>query len=219
MQSSNSTDMTSAEAIVDVGREQLARVYAKAFLSATESQDQASLVEELDSLVADVLDKFPPFDANLTTEMLSHDERVELIDNVLGGRASGPVINLLKALSSNHRTSALRSVVKTVHKLYGESKGQHEVRVYVPQAMSSDLQSDLRQALQSRLGVDSEFHFHINPDLIGGMVVQVGDTVFDGSVRTMLERARQQMVVKAVDAIESRPEKFLIDGEVSQLGE
>jgi F-type H+-transporting ATPase subunit delta len=59
--------------------------------------------------------------------------------------------------------------------------------------------------------VNAEFHFHVKPELIGGMVVQVGDTVFDGSVRTTLERARRQMVESAVAAIESRPDKFMLD--------
>ncbi len=211
MQSPNSTNLTSAEAIIDVGKEQLARTYAKAFLAATESLDQAGLVEELDSLVADVLDKFPDFNFHLTSDFLSHDERVELIDVVLGGRASAPVVNLLKVLSQNHRLGMLRLLVRTIHKLYGEMNGRHEVRVYVPEVLSADLQQGLRQALQTRLGVEADFHFHIKPELIGGMVVQVGDTVFDGSVRTTLERARQQMVMRAIDAIESRPDKFIIE--------
>jgi F-type H+-transporting ATPase subunit delta len=144
---------------------------------------------------------------------LSHEERLDLVDAVLGGRASPPVVNLLKVLSQNHRNGMLRLVVRTIHQMYGELNGRHEVRVYVPHPLADDLQQGLRQALQSRLGVEADFHFHIKPELIGGMVVQVGDTVFDGSVRTTLERARQQMVIKAVDAIESRPEKFIIEGE------
>lgn len=209
MSMNTSTDLTSAEHILDVGEEQLARTYGKAFLSATESLDQAGLVEELGSLVTDVLDKFKEFDVHLTTDFLSHDERVELIDKVLGSRASAPVVNLLKTLSQNHRNGATRAVVKMIRKLHGEMHGRHEVRVYVPQPLSSELQSNLQQALRNKLGIDSDFFFHTKPDLIGGIVVQVGDTVFDGSVRTTLEKTRQQMVMKAIDAIESRPDKFV----------
>lgn len=209
MSMNTSTDQTSAEHILDVGEEQLARTYGKAFLSATESLDQAGLVEELGSLVTDVLDKFKDFDVHLTTDFLSHDERVELIDKVLGSRASAPVVNLLKTLSQNHRNGATRAVVKMIRKLHGEMHGRHEVRVFVPQPLSSELQSNLQQALRNKLGIDSDFFFHTKPDLIGGIVVQVGDTVFDGSVRTTLEKTRQQMVMKAIDAIESRPDKFV----------
>jgi len=209
MSMNNSTDLTSADHVLDVGQEQLARTYGKAFLSATESLDQASLVQELESLVSDVLNKFKDFDFHLTSDFLSHDERVDLIDKVLGTRASGPVVNLLKTLSQNHRNGATRAVIKMIRKLHGESKGRHEVRVYVPQPLSSELQNNLQQALQSKLGIESDFFFHTKPELIGGIVVQVGDTVFDGSVRTTLEKTRQQMVMKAIDAIESRPDKFV----------
>lgn len=211
MQASQPTDLTSAEAIVDVSQERLARTYAKAFLGATESQNQSQLVDELDSLVTDVLDKFPDFNFYVTSGALSHDERVALIDGVLGSRASEPVVNLLKVLSQHQRTPLLRQVVRTIRKMHSELNGRHEVRVYSPQPLAGDLQQGLRDALRSRLGVEADFHFHINPDLIGGLVVQVGDTVFDGSVRTTLERTRQQMVMMAIDAIESRPDKFIID--------
>ncbi|WP_425398810.1 ATP synthase F1 subunit delta [Aeoliella sp.] len=213
MQPDRSTDMTSAETVLDIDQEQLARIYAKAFLSATASMDRDALVEELESLVADVLDKFPDFDFNLTSNFLSHEEREELIDKVFGPRASASVVNLLKTLSKNGRPGMVRSVVRTVRKMYGEMHGRHEVRVYAPQELSADLQAGLEQALQARLGVMADFHFHIKPDLIGGMVVQVGDTVFDGSVRTTLERARRKMVMQAVEAIETRPESFFDDTE------
>jgi F-type H+-transporting ATPase subunit delta len=206
-----SINQSSAETVFDVDQEQLARIYAKAFLTATSSQDQAALVEELDSLVGDVLDKFREFDFRLTSSVLSHEEREVLIDNVLGSRASVPVVNLLKTLSQNGRQILVRPVVAAIHKLVGEMRGEYEVRVYVPSELSTELTDGLRQALQSRLGVNAEFHFHVKPELIGGMVVQVGDTVFDGSVRTTLERARRQMVESAVAAIESRPDKFMSD--------
>ncbi len=213
MNDSNSTELSNGESIVDVGEEQLARVYAKAFLAATESLDQQSLLEELDSLVTDVLEKFADFRYYLTTDFLSHDERVTLIDGVFGGRASEPVMNLLKVLSQNRRMGMLAVVARAARKMYGELQGRHEVRVFVPQPLSADLQQGLRDALHARLGVESDFRLQVKPELIGGMVVQVGDTVFDGSVRSTLERTRQQMVVKAVDAIESQPEKFVIQGE------
>lgn len=206
-----SINQSSAETVFDVDQEQLARIYAKAFLAATSSQDHAALVEELDSLVSDVLDKFPEFDFRLTSSVLSHEEREVLIDKVLGSRATASVVNLLKTLSLNGRQILVRPVAKTIHKLFGEMQGKHEVRVYVPGELSSELTDGLRQALQSRLGVAAEFHFFVKPELIGGMVVQVGDTVFDGSVRTTLERARRQMVESAVAAIESRPGKFISD--------
>lgn len=208
---SNASDPSGTSSTIDVGQEQLARMYAKAFLGATESLDQQALVAELESLVADVLDKFPEFDRCLTSDGLSHDERSQLIDGVLGGRASEPVINLLKVLSERHRYAALRAVVRAIRKMYDEQNGRREVQVYVPQSLSDDLQASLRQALQSRLGIEPKFTFHINPDLIGGMIVQVGDTVFDASVRTEFEKARQRMIVEAIDAIETRPERFLVE--------
>lgn len=205
---------TNSDKVIDVGQEQLARIYARAFLGAIEKTGNAArLVEELDSLVADVLDRFPEFEQTLMSHSLKHDEREKIILAVFGGRASEQVVNLLKVLSKNDRMELLRLVAKLVHRLYGESQGRYEVKVFTAHELGRELQAELRQVLQAKLGIEPEFVFRIHPDLIGGMVIQVGDTVYDGSVQTTLERTRQQMFVKTIDAIETRPERFISDVE------
>lgn len=197
------------EKMVDIGEEQLALVYAKAFVGAAVAHgDPQGLVDELHSLVEDVLEPHPDFEHALCGYFLSHDERVHLIETVLGGRASQEVINLLKAMSYHNRTSVLRLLVKTVHRLYAESQGRYQVSVRVAQALGDELKEELRNSLQATLGIEPVLDIRVDPELLGGIVVQVGDTVYDGSVRTMLERTRQRMITNAIDAIESRPQSF-----------
>lgn len=200
------------ETVLDVRQEQLAKIYARAFVSAANAKGKgAELVEELDSLVTDVLDRFPEFDRALTGDALSEDDAIQLIERVFKGRASDEVVNLLKIMAHHRRLSALRMVAHTVHQLYGESLGRRTVTVTTATELSAELQQELAAALKAKLGIEAEFVIKVDPDLIAGMIVQVGDTIFDGSVRTALERTRQQMVERAIDAIESRPEKFLLE--------
>ena len=63
--------------------------------------------------------------------------------------------------------------------------------------------------MKQSLGAEPVITTVINPDLIAGFVVRVGDRVYDASARTSFERARTAMVARAVEAIQSRPEQFM----------
>lgn len=200
------------ETVLDVRQEQLARIYARAFVSAAVAAGKGGeLVEELDSLATDVLDRNPEFDKALTGDVLSEDEATQLIDRVFKGRASEEVVNLLKIMAHHRRLGALRMVVRMVHKLWGESQGRREVVVRTATELTEPLRAELTSALKAKLGIDAELIVKVDPELIAGMVVQVGDTIYDGSVRTSLERTRREMVERAIDAIEKQPEKFLLE--------
>ncbi len=207
-----SEQKSNTEAVYNVDEEQLALVYAKAFLGAARSAgDIEGLVAELRSLVEDVFDPFPDFETAIGAHSLSHTERVNMIDAVFKGRASETVLHLFKVLSLNDRTGSMRMVAKMVHKLHGESQGRRQVQILTAQPLSQELTTELRDAIQTKLGIEPEFSMSVDPELIAGMVIQVGDTVYDGSVRTSLERARQQMVASAIEAIENRPDKFVAE--------
>ena len=212
MSDTNSNAEHDSDAVHDVGEEQLARIYAKAFLGAAEATGNVDgLVGEIDSLLEDVLDPFPEFEVTLGAPSLTHDERIEIIDAVFKSRASEPVLNFLKVLSQNDRTSSLRAVARMIHKLHGESLGRHKVLIHTAQPLDASLLGELKNTLQAKLGIEPELSVQVNPDLIGGLMIQLGDKVYDGSVRTALAKTRQQMVEKAIHAIEKNPEKFLSD--------
>ena len=59
------------------------------------------------------------------------------------------------------------------------------------------------------LGADPIVTQRVNPDLIAGFVIRVGDRVYDGSVQTRLEKMRLAMIERAVDAIQKTPQKFV----------
>lgn len=196
--------------VLDVRQDQVGQVYAKAFLAAAREADQVGpLVEELESVEKDLLDKFPQFDAALTSGTLSEDETIALIDGVFKGRASSQVINLLKVMAHHHRLGALRMVVHTVRQKYAESRGHAEVRLRSALPLAPELEQELKATLQAKLGIEADFVMEVDPEIIGGLMIQVGDTVYDGSVRTMFERTRKEMVERAIDAIETRPAVFV----------
>jgi F-type H+-transporting ATPase subunit delta len=74
--------------------------------------------------------------------------------------------------------------------------------------MDGALQSEVTTALRTSLAAEPVVSIYVDPSLIAGFVVKVGDTVYDGSIRTRFERARKAMIERAIADIESHPEKF-----------
>jgi F-type H+-transporting ATPase subunit delta len=198
------------ETVMDVTAEQIARVYAQAFMGvAAKSPNAESLVDEIGSVVADVLDRFPQLETTLRAELVSQEQKEQVIDRVFGRRASADVLNFLKVLSRHDRLNLLRPIARIVKRLHAERSGLTDVEVRVAAELDDGLRGEIEQRLQRALGTRPVLHVKMDPSLIAGIWIRVGDRVFDGSIRTQLEHARRHMIDRATERIETAPEKFL----------
>ena len=198
------------ETVFDVGAEQLARVYAKAALDAAgDKPAQDQMVEELDAIVDEVLNQYPDIEQVLSSALVSKDEKLGLIDRVFGGKLSDATLSFLKVMTNHDRLVILRDVVRSARELWTHRSGREPVELQVAQELDHDLQREIIGSLRKMLGFDPVVTTKVNPDLIAGFVVRVGDKVYDASTRASLERARQTMVAHAVETIQQNPEQFI----------
>jgi F-type H+-transporting ATPase subunit delta len=194
---------------MDVTEERVARVYAQAFMEvAGNTGDPTALVEEFGSFVVDVVEKLPQVKATLHSALVSQEDKEALLDKMLRGRASQPVLNFLKVLSRHDRLSLLATISKLLQKLDKERRGVTDVEVRLAAPTDEVLLADIENRLRKALGHEPLLHVTIDPDLIAGLYVRVGDKVFDGSIRTQLERVRRSMIERVTHGIESAPERF-----------
>jgi F-type H+-transporting ATPase subunit delta len=201
------------ENVMDVTVEQLARVYAKAVMdAAAKSKSAEGSVQELKSLVADVLNRFPKLEQVFKSSLVSAEQKEELLGRVFGKAVSVQVLNFLKVLARHGRLEILRSIVRETEKLHTERSGLANIQVRVAAKLDDSLLKDLEARLKKMLGKEPNLDVMVDPSLIAGIVVRVGDRVYDGSVYTQLEHARQSMIERATEQIETAPDKFLSAG-------
>jgi len=202
------TDQSSTnDTVFDVDIEKLARVYARAGLDAA-GDEVEGLIEELKAIVAEVLDKFPELEQTFGSALVSQEEKLGMIDRVFGGRLSTTTLNFLKVLAKHDRLGIVRHVVRSANQLWEERSGRVEVQVQSACELDAPLMQELRDTLSKVLDCDPIISTEVDPELIGGFVVRMGDKVFDASTRTNFERARQAMIAQAVDAIQNQPRQF-----------
>lgn len=199
------------ETVMDVTKEQIARVYAKAFLgAAANAANTVELVEEVYSVADDVLARFPQLDAALRSALVAEEQKERVLERVFGGRASPMVLSFLKVLAQHGRLELLRPIGRQLKELYSEHLGRTDVEVCVASALDGGLQQEIYEQLRATLGAEPVLHVTVDPSLIAGIMIRVGDRVYDGSVATQLNLARRAMIDRATEQIESRPEKFLL---------
>ena len=198
------------ETVMDVTEEQIARVYAQAFMGvAAKSPNATALVDEVASIADDVLESFPQLDQILRSELIAPEVKERLIDRVFRGRASTEVLNFLKVLSAHRRLGLLRSIARILKKLDAARRGLVDVEVRVAAPPDGGLLQEIENRLRKTFGGEPVLHVIVDPSLIAGMVIRIGDRVYDGSVHTQLERARRAMIERTTETIEMHADRFL----------
>ncbi|MEE8517758.1 MAG: F0F1 ATP synthase subunit delta [Dehalococcoidia bacterium] len=120
------------------------------------------------------------------------ERKLEAIGQIAGD-ADKLLANFLGLVVERGATAVLPRVIEEFGELLDESLGRIQATVTSAAAMNNEQQQQLKESLGAMLGKDVVFEVNEDPDLIGGMVVRVGDQIIDGSVRTKLEALRQRL--------------------------
>jgi F-type H+-transporting ATPase subunit delta len=200
---------TVAQLEADVGVEHIAGVYAKGLLDATERAGATAVVlAEFDALLADVLDPFPKLEAVLASVLVSPEEKSAVLDRVLKDRASAILVNFLKVVTRHGRLDCLRAIHRETHVFYDKLRNRIPVRFRTATPLDPAAVEQIAASLRSKLGGEPVIQQEVDPALIGGAVLRVGDTIYDGSVANQLQNLRQQMIEKSAHEIQSRRDRF-----------
>ena len=193
----------------DVGQEKVGEVYARALVAAAEHAGQTvEVLDELDAIVSEVFVQFPKFETVLASLLVSPEEKAVVLDRVFAAQISRLLLNFLKVVSRHGRLDCLRAIRHQARILYEELQGQARVRLTTAAAVDPRQAERIAAALGAALGQRPILETRVDPALIGGAVLRIGDTVYDGSVANQLQSIRQQMIERSVHEIQSRRDRF-----------
>ena len=173
------------------------QVYAKAILAAAEAEGKVDVVvEQLRSLVVDVLAKQPALAAVFADPKRSVEDKLNLIDRAFGRVADPSLVKSLKIVARRRRLPMLPSILQAVLKMRDQVQGRLQVVVTSALPLDGNTVSNLRDRLAQLLKADVSLTTKVDPSILGGLVVRVGDTVFDGSVDNHLDQMRKTTKLK-----------------------
>lgn len=192
----------------DPGARAVATLYAESFLSAAAANQVPGAPEELSSFLTEVLGRFPDFRDVLLSDFAGRDQKLQLINRVIAPRCSEFFANFLRVLVRHGRMELLPVINEVIVRLQEVASGRQRVKVRSARSLTGKARDNIKTALQGRFGFEPILEESIDPQLLGGVVLQIGDTVFDSSLRSRLKSLQGRLVEKTFNEIQSRRDRF-----------
>lgn len=123
---------------------------------------------------------------SLSNNLLPAATRGQIVDDILAGKASDVTRSLVGMIVAAGRGSELGAIVEAFNASAASAHGRQMATVRTAVALTADQKARLEQALGARTGQAIELENIVDPDVVGGAVTTIGDTVIDGSLRTRL---------------------------------
>jgi F-type H+-transporting ATPase subunit delta len=167
--------------------------YASALLSVAEAEGAVDEVEDELFRFGRTLESSNDLRDALIDPALPEERKKALLQDLLGERASPATIHLLELVVAQGRARQLDAIAKRVSELAAERRRMVVAEVRSAVELSEDERRRLTEVLEGATGKQIELKVIVDPEVIGGAVARVGDQVFDGTVRTRLEAARERL--------------------------
>jgi F-type H+-transporting ATPase subunit delta len=194
---------------LDVKAPEISRIYAEALVNAASKDGQVdNVLEQLEQIVAEVLIPNPTFAELLTSPAVSTRDKDRILTETFEGRVLPTVARFLRVLNNHGRFEHLAAIVRQARMLWDHRQNRQPVSVRSAVRLDDQQLSGLRERLARLTQATPVIHLQVDPTLIGGLVVQVGDDVYDGSVRNEIEQLRRSLIEGKTHEIQSRRDHF-----------
>jgi F-type H+-transporting ATPase subunit delta len=172
----------------------IARNYAETLLELAQRAGDLRGWGEMIESVANAMDTDRRLRMFLESPRLSAGQKNDIIQKAYGATLPRTFVRFLQALVSHRRQMLIPLIAHEYNDLVDRVEGRVHASVTVAREPDDSDRNVVTTQLKRALGKDIVAHFHVNPTILGGVVVRVGDTVLDGSVRRRLATLKSRML-------------------------
>ena len=129
----------------------------------------------------------------LTDDTIPAARRQSIVEDLLGGKATPTTVQLISMVVGSGRTRDLPAIVDRLVQRAAASKDEQVAEVRSAVDLTPDQLDRLRAALANATGGSVRVKVIVDPNVLGGLVATVGDTVIDGTVRTRVEQLKSRL--------------------------
>jgi F-type H+-transporting ATPase subunit delta len=172
--------------------EEIAAVYARALLEAAVEQGRLDVVHEQLGQLADAIDASHDLQVFLFSPYFSADEKREGIERAVEG-ADPLLSNFLELLIEKHRMPVIFRIRRELDVLWERENRMLAVSVTSAVELDSAMVDGIGARIGERTGRRIALTRVVDPDIIGGIVLRVGNAILDASIRSRLEQLRKQV--------------------------
>ena len=129
----------------------------------------------------------------LSDRTVPASRRIGIVEDLLADQASPVTLNVVAMLVGAGRGGDLEAIADEALELAAATRGEAVAEVRSAVALSDEQIDRVAEALSRASGRNVTVHVVVDPEIIGGLTAQIGDTVFDGSVRTRLDKMKERL--------------------------
>lgn len=146
------------------------------------------------ALVKEVLTQSKDLDLFLTNPLTSIDDKKEIIEKVFSKEIDALIVNFLKVLVDKSRFAEFNEIFDSYNKYLDNINNISRVNVTSAVEMTQEAKDRLKEKLEAKMGANVIFDLQINPDIIAGLVIKIGDNVIDMSLKHKLEDLSKNLI-------------------------
>ncbi len=172
--------------------EEIASVYGRSLFEVGKEHDKLDVLKEQLDQFTDELDKSRELQVFFFSPYFSSAEKKDGITKVISG-GDEHFVRFLELLAERHRLPALFRIRREFDRLWAEENKQLPVTITSAVELDKDTVKDLGKKIEEQTGQTIDLTADVDPDLIGGLRMQVGNMVYDATIRGRLEKLRREV--------------------------
>ncbi|PYI51132.1 F0F1 ATP synthase subunit delta [Paenibacillus flagellatus] len=171
----------------------VAKRYAKALFEVAQARGKVADVEQELQAIATALEANPDYAGLLEHPNIGASVKASMLKQAFEGKVSEEVQNTLQLLVQRGREAILADLVSHYSRIANDALGQAQAKVYTPRPISAEESDQIAAAFGQVTGKTIRIENIVDPSLIGGLQVRIGDRLYDGSVSGKLQRMERAL--------------------------
>jgi F-type H+-transporting ATPase subunit delta len=176
--------------------EEIAEVYARSLFEVAKEQDALDDIHEQIGEFTDALDESRELQVFFFSPYFSSEEKKDGIGKAIDG-ADERFVRFLELLAERHRMPVLWRIKRVFDGLYAEERKLLPVTITSAVELDKSTVKRIGDEIQDRTGKRIELTTSVDPDVLGGLAMQVGNVIMDATIRARLERLRKEVAKAA----------------------
>jgi F-type H+-transporting ATPase subunit delta len=167
----------------------LAEIYSQALFGLARDSDAIEEVKDNLDALESVLTEVPDFAVLMASPYFTEQFKQQLIQKVISGRMNELTFNFLKVVVEHERMAFLSQIIARFKELWDNLHGRAVIRIIVSEPISDEELRKLSEDISAAMKKPADIEMAVNPEIIGGAIINYEDKIIDNSIKGRLHRA------------------------------
>ncbi|WP_405610194.1 ATP synthase F1 subunit delta [Polaribacter sp. Asnod1-A03] len=166
--------------------------YAKAILNLAKDSNEESVVNDDMLFIANTISENDEFAVMLTSPIVKASDKIKVLNALFQGKVNNITLGLFHLLQDNKRIAMLYSIAQQYAIIYDFDKHMQVAKVTTAVPLTADIEKQILAKIVALTGEEANLENVVNPDILGGFILRVGDVQYDASISNYLNELKKE---------------------------